>query len=308
MSPIAIFFASGESLYPGVAVLSFSIAMASFRLPNLIGWMGRFSLWIGVAFVIMACPPVSWIVGALFGVACLAWIITGYRRPSSSRRQGILRGALAVSLVVILLMVAATDFLHRRMPTIQGEHADHLVVLGDSISAGIGTRVRPWPDLMKEMTGFEIVNLSVPGATVLSGLAMANRLSVQDHLILIELGGNDLISGESSAVFQRSLNELLTKVVLPGRTVVMFELPLLPHMIRFGQVQRTLARKYGVWLIPKRCLTKVISGKDATSDGLHLTDAGARRMASLVTEVLSPVLQTRPLAPSATKPFGSLVR
>jgi len=34
--------------------------------------------------------------------------------------------------------------------------------------------------------------------------------------------------------------------------VVMFELPLFPHMIAYGRIQRGLAAKYEVWLIPKR--------------------------------------------------------
>jgi lysophospholipase L1-like esterase len=71
----------------------------------------------------------------------------------------------------------------------------------------------------------------------------------------------------------------------------MFELPLLPQRIAYGQIQRRLAEKYGVWLIPKRFFVRVISGKDATSDGLHLTALGAQRMASLVAQVLSPVLK-----------------
>jgi lysophospholipase L1-like esterase len=71
----------------------------------------------------------------------------------------------------------------------------------------------------------------------------------------------------------------------------MFELPLLPHKIAYGQIQRRLATKYGVRLIPKRYFVGVIRGADATSDGLHLTNAGAHRMAALVARALSSVLK-----------------
>jgi hypothetical protein len=127
---------------------------------------------------------------------------------------------------------------------------------------------------MQEMTGAKITNLSKPGATMMDGLSLANRVTEQDHLVLIELGGNDLISGEQSRDFGRSLEGLLARLASPTRTIVMFELPLLPQMVSYGQVQRRLAKRYGAWLIPKRCLTTVISGKDATSDGLHLTELG----------------------------------
>jgi acyl-CoA thioesterase I len=98
-----------------------------------------------------------------------------------------------------------------------------------------------------------------------------------------------LIGDEPSSVFAQGLESILARVAVPGRTVVMFELPLLPHRISFGHIQRQLAAKHNVALIPKRFLTEVISGEDATSDGLHLTDAGAHRMALLVARVFAPI-------------------
>jgi lysophospholipase L1-like esterase len=128
---------------------------------------------------------------------------------------------------------------------------------------------------------------------------LADGVTHEDHLILIELGGNDLIAGEPSDTFERGLEALSAKLAVSGRTIAMFELPLLPDRIAYGQIQRRLAAKYGVSLIPKRYLAGVIAGKDATSDGLHLTDAGARRMALLVAQALSPVLRAQPDNPTA---------
>jgi lysophospholipase L1-like esterase len=63
-------------------------------------------------------------------------------------------------------------------------------------------------------------------------------------------------------------------------------------MIAYGRIQRGLAAKYGVWLIPKRFFAEVIGGANATSDGLHLSNEGTRRMAALVALALSPVLKS----------------
>ena len=196
-------------------------------------------------------------------------------------------------LLMLVLALPAEEFRHRRMPVIEGEPIDHLVVIGDSISAGLDARVAPWPVVMQRVTGVQVKNLSRPGATITDGLALADGVTHEDCLVLIELGGNDLIAGEPSEGFALGLEALLAKLAVPGRTVVMFELPLLPHRIAYGQIQQRLAAKYGIPLIPKRYLARVISGKDATSDGLHLTDIGARRMALVVTEALSPVLRAQ---------------
>jgi len=201
------------------------------------------------------------------------------------------RNSAAGIFILLLVGITTVEYLHRRLPRIQGEKSDHLVVIGDSISAGLGARESIWPELMKSATGSKINNISIPGATVLDGLRIADHLTAQDQLVLVELGGNDLFSGEPSRNYGRSLDKLLAKLSSPGRRVVMFELPLLPHMIGFGREQRQLASKYGVWLIPKRCLAQVLSGKDATSDGLHLSQSGARSLAALVAGILEPVLQ-----------------
>jgi len=145
---------------------------------------------------------------------------------------------------------------------------------------------------MQATTGIRVKNLSSVGAFTAEGLGMAAKVESEDRVVLIEMGGNDLIGGVLSVQFGRSLDALLQKVTAPGRTVVMFELPLLPDRISYGQIQRRLAKKYGVWLIPKRYFTGVIGGANATSDGLHLLPEGTRRMATVVADALAPVLKS----------------
>jgi lysophospholipase L1-like esterase len=129
---------------------------------------------------------------------------------------------------------------------------------------------------------------------------IAEKITPEDHIVLIEIGGNDLLAGTPSSEFRRALDALLSKVSAPGRTLLMFELPLLPNKIAYGQIQRRLATKYRVLLIPKRFLVDVIGGANATSDGLHLSEAGARRMATLMAQALLPVLKS-PVATSSPR-------
>ena len=238
----------------------------------------------------------------MFGLVFLLWFVAWNKAPARSRT--VFRIATMAVLLLLLLALPAMELRHRGIPVIEGEPSDHLVVIGDSISSGLDARVASWPVVMQRTAGVQVRNLSLPGATMTDGLAMTDGVTREDHLILIELGGNDLIAGEPPKVFARGLEALLAKLAVSGRTVVMFELPLLPHRIAYGQIQRRLAAKYGTSLIPKRYLTGIIAGKDATLDGLHLTDIGARRMALVVTQALSPVLRGGPEQPTtpATHP------
>ena len=123
-------------------------------------------------------------------------------------------------------------------------------------------------------------------------LLIARDLTDNDHLVLVEIGGNDLLLGVSSDEFGKALDELLTNIATPNRTVMMFELPLLPNKIAYGQIQRRLSEKHGVSLIPKRYFAQVLADANATTDGLHLSASGAHRMAALVTQALSPLLKS----------------
>jgi acyl-CoA thioesterase I len=202
------------------------------------------------------------------------------------------RTATAAILAGVLLVLCATELRHRNPPTITGAPSDHLVVIGDSISAGIDPRVPSWPTVMQQMTGVPVRNLALPGADSLEALTIVTKLTPEDRVVLIEIGGNDLLSGVPAREFARRLEAILGRVTSPDRIVAMFELPLLPHWISYGQAQRRLASRYGVFLIPKRDFATVISGRSATLDGLHLSDLGAHRMAELVARILSPVLKS----------------
>jgi lysophospholipase L1-like esterase len=288
VNPVALYFASGESLYLGAALLLLLTAVSPFMKCPWLLRLRNVGAWLALAMVVMACPPFALVVDLSFLTAFLLWFIAANRSGGRWLKS---RPAASAILVALVIVLAAIEFSHRKMPVVAGKPSNHLVVLGDSISSGIDPRVPSWPLVLQETTGIAVKNLAAPGAQSRDGLTMAEKLRPEDHVVLIEIGGNDLLEGVPSEEFGKALDALLSKVSAPGRTVVMFELPLFPHRIAYGRIQRGLAAKYGVWLIPKRFFTEVIGGANATSDGLHLSNEGTRRMAALVAQVLSPVLK-----------------
>jgi acyl-CoA thioesterase I len=146
--------------------------------------------------------------------------------------------------------------------------------------------------MMQQMTGVPVKNLSRPGAGTIEAHSMADGITTEDRVVLLEVGGNDMLAGVRPDEFARALDSLLSTITAPARAVVMFELPVFPSQMAYGQIQRRLAAKYRVWLIPKRFLVDILGGAKATSDGLHLSEAGARHMAVVVTQALPPVLKS----------------
>jgi acyl-CoA thioesterase-1 len=256
-------------------------------------WLIRlrnFLAWFGIALLILACAPLPWWMYAAATTAYLFWFIA-WNLGSARKQIAKWRTVSAVLCAIVIIVFTVTQLPYRSSPTISGPPTDHLVIVGDSISAGIDGGYDPWPIVFQHETGTHVLNLSRPGIGVEEAIPLAKKVSPNDKLILLEIGGNDLLSSLSADKFREQLNVLLASLATDGRTLVMFELPLLPHKIEFGCVQRDLAEKYHVALIPKRLFIDVLSSSDATSDGLHLSAPGTKRMAALVRTILSAVLR-----------------
>ena len=285
-----MYFASGESLYLGAGLLLLALISPALLKDR---WMLRVRnllAWVALALMIMASPPFPLVVSLVFFTIFALWFMTSNQSSLSQTTINLQMGA-RIFLATSLLILTIVEFSHRNMPRITGA-SDHLVVIGDSISSGIDPHVPTWPLILQQTCGAPVRNLARPGAQVSEGLLIASDLTDDDHLVLIEIGGNDLLMGVSAADYSKALDALLSKVAAPHRTVVMFELPLLPTKISYGQIQRRLSAKYGVALIPKRYFAQVLGDASATTDGLHLSAAGARLLAGTVMQVFAPVLKS----------------
>ena len=291
MSPVALYFASGESLYPGAILLILTVTASLFLKQGWLARMRNIVAWLSLAMIGMACVPAPWWEYLLLLGLYSAWYIAANRRTQTGGVQLKLKATFAAVLSLTLILITVVELSHRNMPRIASQPTPRLAVLGDSISAGFASAGSSWPTILEQNTGVVVKNLSQPGAHVMDGVGMATRLSVQDRLVVIELGGNDLLQGSSTREFEQALDKLFSVVAVSGRTVVMFELPLLPHKIAYGQVQRRLADKYGITLIPKRFFIEILGSTKSTTDGLHLSLIGSQRMAALVTRLFAPVLK-----------------
>ena len=289
MSPIVLYFASGESLYSGAVFLVLAMAVTPLLQNQRAALLRNIVAWLALAMIVVASPPFAWLTYAVLYVSFVSWYLAS--NLTTPLRKVKAQIASAVILLLLLVTLSLSEYSHRAMSVIVGPPVDHLVVVGDSISSGIDPRLPAWPVILQQMTGVPVKNLARPGARTIEGQEMAREINSEDRMVLIEIGGNDLLSDVPSKEFGQALDVLLLNVTAPGRTVVMFELPLLPQKIPYGQIQRRLVTKYGVKMIPKRYFVNAIRGADATSDGVHLSEAGARRMATLVAEALSSVLK-----------------
>lgn len=120
------------------------------------------------------------------------------------------------------------------------------------------------------------------GATASSALKSAKSQSIKSQLVVVEIGGNDLLGSTTSPQFARDLDALLAHLAAEDRQLIMFELPLPPFYHEYGRIQRSVAAKHNVALVPKRVFLSVLAGSDSTLDTIHLSQSGHQFMADCV--------------------------
>ncbi|WP_437205299.1 SGNH/GDSL hydrolase family protein [Planctomicrobium sp. SH664] len=194
---------------------------------------------------------------------------------------------------LLLLLITLTGLVwqlwNRQLPYVSTAAASTLTVIADSITAGVGENEAViWPQLLEKAHPIRIVDLSAMGATAGSALRRVQSEALSPGVILIEIGGNDLLGSTTDEQFERDLDGLLALCCRDDAQVLMFELPLPPFRHRFGQIQRKLARMHGVELIPRRVLAGVLISPRTTLDSIHLNQQGHQQLADSVWKIVGP--------------------
>jgi acyl-CoA thioesterase-1 len=192
----------------------------------------------------------------------------------AARRRGLIAGA---AIALCLLAVALELPYHLRSPHIA--MPTELFVIGDSLSSGGFGEVTPWPNQFAREVGVPTTNLAQPSDDTAGALVhqvpQLPQIADKSHCVIIEIGGNDMLEGRPIEQFVHALDRLLAATSAAGqRSAVMLELPLLPGAWRYGAVQRRLAAKHRIVLVPKRVMARVLLREENTFDGIHLTQRG----------------------------------
>jgi acyl-CoA thioesterase-1 len=167
-----------------------------------------------------------------------------------------------------------------------------VLVFGDSISAAYGLEVEQgWVHLLQQRLEarfpgrHRVVNGSVSGETTDGGRARLPALLAQQHpaLVIIELGGNDGLRGQSPQVMAGNLEAMARMARKQGAAVVMLGMRIPPnyghaYTQAFEQAFVTASRKAGVPLLP--FFLDGIGGRPELmqDDGLHPNAAAQGRL------------------------------
>ena len=279
IDPLLWFCASGQSFFPGVGLLLTAIVFSAFHGKLLWKILIYILIIIAISLIVLSATGLPFWFYMVWLATFVCWLFILCTNP----KPKILRSAciLIFTTSAIAVLMEIPFHLKPRFPEKQFEK---IFIIGDSVSAGIGNvNEQTWPKIIRKKYGFDVTDLSIAGATVSSALKrQVRQVESTNAIVLLEIGGNDTLNSTPIEFFKRDLEEILKELSSNKQIIIMLELPLLPQHIRYGMIQRKLAKQYDVVLIPKHFLASIFGSKGATVDLAHLSASGHELMAEKV--------------------------
>jgi acyl-CoA thioesterase-1 len=188
------------------------------------------------------------------------------------------------------------------MPSVEAA-AVRIVVLGDSLSAGLGlAESEAFPAVVRGLlrnAGYsvEVVNAGVSGDTTAGGVARVDWILKQEpDLLVVELGGNDALRGQPLENTESNLRQIIDRARGKGARVLLLGMDVPtnygPDYARdFAEMYERIAGDEGVPFVPGFVREVGSDPSLLQADGLHPTAEGQRRLAQTLAPHLEKMLE-----------------
>lgn len=164
-----------------------------------------------------------------------------------------------------------------------------ILAFGDSLTRGNGSSGgSEYPAQLQLLTGRKVINGGVPGEVSGQGLERLPALLEETHpqLMVLVHGGNDLLRRLPDGALEANLRAMIRLAREKGVQVVMLGVPQPALLFMSGaEIYPRVAREEGVPIDPVS-LAGILADEQYKSDPIHPNDAGYRRMAEAVVELL----------------------
>lgn len=172
-----------------------------------------------------------------------------------------------------------------------------VLALGDSLTSGVGASAdAAYPAVLQALTGWQVVNGGVSGDTAAQALARLPELmqAHQPALVIVSIGGNDLLRRMSAAVAKDAIREICRSASAGGARVLLVAVPQV-SLLAAGTGRLTDHPMYGE-LADELTLplhadgwASVLSQPELRADSVHANDLGYRRFAEALAQALRKV-------------------
>jgi lysophospholipase L1-like esterase len=166
---------------------------------------------------------------------------------------------------------------------------DVIVAFGDSLTYGTGaTENESYPAVLEQLISRKVVRAGVPGETTSEALKRLEGV-IREHrpaLIIVGLGGNDLLRRVSDAEIKANLRSIIQMIRLQGISVVLFGVPSPAPFAGTAPFYEELAQEFDL-PYEGSIVGDVLYSAGEKSDTIHPNAKGYRRMAEAFADLLT---------------------
>ena len=185
---IAAQFMGGNAFFVGLGMVCLAMAIRFRVKAALARSISNITVATGATFVVFSAAPFPWLFYlGWFCLVAVAWFVAS--------RETRFRYLMLALLLLGSLCMALVEYPRRLPPRIEAAKCDRLFVIGDSLSMGADPPGKNWPELLGEQIGLPTKNMSFGGAMLDTALSNVERIDSVNPLVILELGGNDLLRG-----------------------------------------------------------------------------------------------------------------
>ncbi len=295
-----------------------AVAASLLTFPNAIPWMiavwllcygilvvrgGRAWIALAVCVGVLLAKRVFWTPGLYGFTATGAAVILAHylaqRRTSIAWTRRIdLTGLAALALAWTAMFFDWQHGMHSHPPAPLAPDRP-VACLGDSLTS-FGAQ-GGYPEYLAKRIRLPVLNCGEPGITAGQAIrrSLPKALAADPQVVVVELGGHEFLRGNSREQAKESLEHLILACRVAGAEVILMEMPRGYMFDPYAGLERELARKHDLELIPDTVVRRMLlasptlppgmwtNGPFLTeADGLHPNARGNQLLAQYVAEAL----------------------
>ena len=191
-------------------------------------------------------------------------------------------------LITVLLIAGIAGCGHKGPRVAPVGPNDVIVAFGDSLTFGTGaTEAESYPAVLAQLIGRKVVRSGVPGEVTAGSLVRLQAVIDENRpaLVIVCLGGNDLLRRVDDAEIVANLREIVKVIRASGSSVVLVGVPRPALITSVAPFYADLAKEFDLPYEGK-IVTDVLYQRDLKSDPVHPNAKGYRRMAEAIAELL----------------------
>lgn len=165
-----------------------------------------------------------------------------------------------------------------------------ILAFGDSLTYGFGAPSgKDWPDILAQKSGHPVINDGISGNTTEDGIHRFSQSieNNQPDLVILSLGGNDILRGMSHEKMVSNLKEMIDMAQKKGIQIVLLAepQPAVTWRLHDADFYKEIAQEKKIPVI-EDVYSSLLSSSSNKSDLIHLNATGYEKAANEINEQL----------------------